>query len=239
MTDGRIICLMTLVVDHKEMLPFISDCILSALNFLQADEVMVSILNESGDPVILPIDPRVTYFDSPQESGRFMDYRRMMLLTGEDDFVVLMEANDIFLPSAGLLVRDFISEGGIACRGGGLHFVNEMWLSSTYTYEKIASEGKSLLSGFIPSTNLRFLKEQMFGPSGEVMFSFSHSGSLCRVRELLDFYDNIETLRKRLALMDDMEIGDVTTDQVFGSYLQSLKGYGIIPSPYVLERYFY
>jgi hypothetical protein len=164
-----------------------------------------------------------------------------MLLQGVSggDHVVLMDYNDIFLPSAGLLVRDFISEGGVACSGVSVGFDDEEDLSGIYTYERVASEGNSLLSGFIPSDDPTFLEEQRFGRGSSLRVRFGYSGMICRGREFIAFYDNIEAIQDRVTAMGYVGVTSPTPlFRLFDIYLKSLKGYGIIPSPYVLERHF-
>jgi hypothetical protein len=233
-----ILCLIASHVSTKQRLSWLGECVDSALVNLNPDKVLVSLSSDLDLVFEGPKDTRVEYFFSPTKLYQFDHLLKLSGYVNPEDYVVLMDDDDMFLPSAAETVRTFIAEGKIASLGSMI-MTPEDDVANLYTFNDLQDNYQELMFGFPPPKN-KYGKYGPFGRDGQMMAGYDTPGSICRGEEFIAYFANRERNWEESTYVMS---GEVPTkgeeDLIFGDYQERLEGYSKVPFPIVFHRMHY
>jgi hypothetical protein len=232
-----ILCLIASHVSTKQRLSWLGECVDSALVNLNPDKVLVSLSSDLDLVFEGPKDTRVEYFFSPTKLYQFDHLLKLSGYVNPEDYVVLMDDDDMFLPSAYDVIRDFVRGGKTGCLGYQIVASEEEDDVNLYTFNDLQDNYLNLMMGFTHAYNWKDRKP--FGEGLNMMVQHDTAGSFSLGDEFIKYFENREYYWD-LITSEEREGEDITKgeeDLIFGDYQKRSEGYDdSIQIPYVFHR---
>ena len=223
-----IVCIIASHLSSIQRFLWLNEAIISALEGLNADRIIVAY---SGNiDIIRSSDPKVKYINSPVKKYQFDHIESCMQHIQPTDYVVFMDDDDMFLPTAGKLVREFISDSNnVSCLGCQITTLDNDNIHNAFNYKNIIDHYDDLMIGFNVS-----IGKGSFGKYNDLYRSYDTPDTICRGSELMIYFETRDVQWKIALQFEPYSKGE--EDLVFGKYQEKLSGYKRVSEPYMFHR---
>lgn len=111
----QFVCVIASHLSSTERVNWLNQCLISALEGLKADKIILSC---SGDiEPVLPEDKRIHLLRHTQKKFQFQHLESILHLISDDNIVIVMDDDDLFLPKTREIIEDLLQQGAKCFEG--------------------------------------------------------------------------------------------------------------------------
>lgn len=159
------VCVVASHLSSLTRVKFLEQTLLSALFGLKAERVIVSC---SGLPSIVPDDGRINVVHHSEKKSQFSHVQSILHLIGENDMVVFIDDDDMFLPRSREILESVVKTGMECGEGFSFLSVESDHEINSYGWEQICQ--------------MEEIKEDKF------LFQLDFPGTFCSGRKLFEYF---------------------------------------------------
>jgi hypothetical protein len=128
-----LICIIASHLSSQIRIDWINECLLSATNYLKPSKIILSYSCENNINFIPPLNDKLFIINHPNKKYQFEHIFECLEYIQDDDQIVLMDDDDLFLPNSGTIVREIFEK--YTC-SQGCHCLDYLHLANEYNLAK-------------------------------------------------------------------------------------------------------